>query len=190
MKFQSIKILFIATLATATTFGSALADHHKPMAHEAVAVVRTTDAKEAPDTRVLGQIHFIEKNGKTHVKGKLSGLKPNSVHGFHIHQYGDFSKMDGTSAGGHFNPHGTEHAGPDAKMHHVGDLGNIKANSKGEVNIDMIAEWVTVDHGENAVLGRSVVLHAGEDDLTSQPSGAAGARIGVGVIGWANPSSK
>lgn len=172
-------------------FTLAQADHHEDHdGHRAVAVVRTTSAWQAPQTDVMGVVFFEEKGDTVHVTGRITGLEPNSKHGFHIHQYGDSSKDDGTSAGGHFNPHDKPHAGPDAEAHHAGDLGNITADKNGEVKLDIKANWLKIDSGPHAILGRALVIHADADDLSSQPSGAAGARIGVGVVGWANPESR
>ncbi len=172
-------------LTSLFSFTTTLADEHD--GHKAVAVVYTTSAWQAPQDKVLGVVYFEEMGDVVHVTGHFKGLEPNSTHGFHIHQFGDITKDDGTSAGGHFNPHGKPHAGPDADAHHAGDLGNITADENGEVKIDIKAKWLQIDKGPHAVLGRSVVVHADADDLTSQPSGAAGPRIGVGIVGWANP---
>jgi superoxide dismutase, Cu-Zn family len=181
---------FLIVLFSTLLFAAAGADHHDHDGHRAVAVLRTTSAWQAPQSDVMGVVYFEEKGDVVHVTGHIKGLEPNSKHGFHIHQYGDETKDDGTSAGGHFNPHSKPHAGPDAAAHHAGDLGNVVADENGEVKIDIEAKWLQIDAGPHAVLGRAVVIHAGPDDLTSQPSGAAGPRIGVGVVGWANPESR
>jgi Cu-Zn family superoxide dismutase len=104
-------------------------------------------------------------------------------HGFHIHQFGDVRSADGKSAGGHFNPDGHDHGGPDSDKHHAGDLGNITANAEGLAEVNIKAKELKVI----SILGRSIVVHGGVDDLKSQPSGAAGPRVGVGVIGIAGP---
>lgn len=182
------KLLYISLaliLTSLSGFTTTMAEEHE--GHKAVAVVYTTSAWQAPQDKVLGVVYFEEMGDVVHVTGHFKGLEPNSTHGFHIHQYGDATKDDGTSAGGHFNPHDKPHAGPDAEAHHAGDLGNITADENGEVKLDIKAEWLQIDKGPHAVLGRSVVVHAGADDLKSQPSGAAGPRIGVGIVGWANP---
>ena len=182
------RFLYIClTLTVATLCGATYATADEHDGHKAVAVIYTTSAWQAPQDNVMGVVYFEEMGDVVHVTGHIKGLEPNSVHGFHIHQYGDASKDDGTSAGGHFNPHDKPHAGPDAGAHHAGDLGNITADKNGEVKLDIKADWLQIDKGPHAVLGRSVVVHAGADDLKSQPSGAAGPRIGVGVVGWANP---
>lgn len=182
------------TLFLAANVSFAAADHHgkKDKKHDHkdhTAVVVLQPTSEATSA-VSGMVWFKEMGKKVKVTGWLKGLEPNSTHGFHIHQFGDLSKDDGTSAGGHFNPHDKPHAGPGDKEHHAGDLGNVTADANGEVKLDFEADWLQVCHGPHAVLGRAVVLHAGADDLKSQPSGDAGSRIGIGVIGWGNTESK
>lgn len=99
--------------------------------------------------------------------------------------YGDCSAPDGTSAGGHYNPFGAEHGASTDTNRHVGDLGNIVANQ------DSVAHYEWTDpmlelNGAFSIIGRAVVVHADEDDLESQPTGNAGARVACGVIGIAN----
>lgn len=144
--------------------------------HQGVAVLIPTK-----DSDVRGVIVLDQQSDALHVTGKVVGLKP-GLHGFHIHQFGDLRDPKGKSAGGHFAPKGHKHGGPDAKEHHAGDLGNIRANNDGVANVDIKAPWLKL----HFVVGRSIVVHAGEDDLKSQPSGDAGDRVAVGVIGIAS----
>lgn len=118
------------------------------------------------------------------VRGEIEGLTPGQTHGFHIHQYGDCSAADGTSAGGHFNPTGSRHGGPDHEERHVGDLGNIVADDNGLAQISFVDSHLAMD-GSHSILGRGVIIHANADDLESQPTGDAGGRISCGVIGIA-----
>lgn len=132
------------------------------------------------DSDVSGSVTFTEDGNGVTVQGSFSGLESGN-HGFHIHQYGDCRADDGTSAGGHFNPSENEHGAPTDDVRHMGDLGNIEANEDGEATVDYVDETVSLEQ----ILGRGIIIHAGEDDLTSQPSGAAGNRIACGVIGIA-----
>lgn len=132
------------------------------------------------DSNVSGSVTFAESENGVKVQGDFEGLEPGH-HGFHIHQYGDCRAEDGTSAGGHFNPAGKEHGSPDDMNRHMGDLGNIEANENGSASIDYIDTNVSLEQ----ILGRGIIIHAGEDDLESQPTGAAGSRIACGVIGIA-----
>ncbi|MBI3839515.1 MAG: superoxide dismutase family protein [Planctomycetia bacterium] len=149
--------------------------HEEVHINEAVAILLPMKA-----SGVNGAILLKQEKGYVQVSGEVSGLKPGK-HGFHIHMFGDLRSPDGMSAGGHYNPKGHEHGGPDAKEHHEGDLGNIDANDKGIAKVDVKATGVELHH----IVGRSVVVHGDADDLTSQPAGNAGPRIAVGVIGLA-----
>jgi Cu-Zn family superoxide dismutase len=111
----------------------------------------------------------------------IEGLTPGE-HGAHVHEFGDCSSPDGTSAGGHFNPFDQPHGGRDSAHRHVGDLGNVTAADSGVADADF-ADSVIALQGEASIIGRGMIVHAGRDDLTSQPSGAAGARIACGVVG-------
>jgi Cu-Zn family superoxide dismutase len=103
-------------------------------------------------------------------------------HGFHVHEVGDCSAEDFTSAGGHFNPTGVPHGGPDDMERHGGDLGNIAIGADGTGELQLTSDMLTVADGPSSVVGRAVILHEGEDDLVSQPTGAAGSRLACGVI--------
>lgn len=143
-------------------------------------------AEMAPksDSKVAGTVTFKMHGDKVWVEAKLSGLTPGE-HGFHVHEKGDCSSADGKSAGGHFNPGSTDHGGPDAEMHHAGDLGNIVANAEGvaELKVELPTSFLSLDpKADNNIVGRAVIVHGGTDDLKSQPSGAAGPRLGCGVI--------
>eukprot|EP01084_Bolivina_argentea_P238222 400223_1 len=135
---------------------------------------------------VSGKVIFEDVGGKTKIKAEVNGLTPGK-HGFHIHQLGDLSGGCKT-AKGHFNPIGKTHGGPEDKERHVGDLGNIVADDKGSVVFEMVDELVQLN-GVDSVIGRSIVVHAGVDDLgkggfdDSLTTGHAGARVACGVIG-------
>lgn len=144
--------------------------------------------KPVGDSKVEGVVNFVaDKDADgVEVKIKLSGLTPGK-HGFHIHVKGDCTAPDASSAGGHFNPTGEQHGAPDDEHHHVGDLGNIEADDEGKVDTTKTLHGARIDteptaEDDRSILGRAVIVHAGEDDLKSQPSGDAGARVGCGVI--------
>lgn len=143
---------------------------------ELVAVVHPTEGNE-----VSGTVTFSNTADGVQVQGEISGLAEGK-HGFHIHQYGDCTASDGTSAGGHYNPAGNDHAAPSDSARHMGDMGNIEADAEGNATIDYVDSVIELDK----IRGRAVIIHGGEDDLSSQPSGAAGPRKACGVIGIAN----
>jgi Cu-Zn family superoxide dismutase len=141
----------------------------------------TAQLKSAPGMKVLGEATF-EQTGSNKVAVFLfaQGLKANAEHGVHIHEVGDCSASDFTSAKGHFNPTGKPHGAPGAG--HAGDLPMLKANAKGRGNVKYVAEGLTVTPGPNSIVGKAIVVHAGPDDQKSQPAGDSGARIACGVI--------
>ena len=130
---------------------------------------------------VNGTVMFTQVEGGVKVTAVVMGLTPGN-HGFHVHETGDCSAPDATSAGGHFNPDQMAHGGPDAEVRHEGDLGNLVADSTGTAHYERVDAHLALE-GENSIIGRAVIVHAKVDDLTSQPTGAAGARVACGVIG-------
>ena len=136
----------------------------------------------ASGSNVQGSVVFTETGDGVELVAKIGGLNPDSKHGFHIHEFGNAIADDASSAGGHYNPQGHPHGLPDADMHHAGDMGNLEADQDGNAELTMTLRNVTLAGKKNPIIGRAVVVHAQPDD-GSQPSGNAGDRIGVGVIG-------
>lgn len=130
---------------------------------------------------VSGTVTFTKVTGGMKVVADVSGLTPGK-HGFHIHEFGDCSSPDGTSAGGHFNPSGSPHGAPMDMSRHAGDMGNIEADASGKAHMEYLDPHMSFN-GPSSILGRSVIVHAKEDDMKTQPSGNAGPRIACGVIG-------
>lgn len=129
-----------------------------------------------------GMVAFHDMGGHVMAHARLSGLKPNAEHGFHVHEKGDCSAPDATSAGGHFNPDNQPH-GPQDGARHAGDMPNLRADASGNVDVRIMLHGISVGTGGMGdVVGRSVVVHAQPDDYRSQPAGNSGARIGCGVI--------
>ena len=132
-----------------------------------------------------GVVRFQQVEGGVRITVEITGLPPSTKHGFHVHERGDISAPDGSSCGGHYNPEGHGHAGPQHAKRHAGDLGNVDADAQGVAKYEVTLANLTLAGPRNAIIGRSLVLHAQADDLSSQPAGNAGARIAVGVIGVA-----
>lgn len=137
----------------------------------------------ASGSMVSGTLSLMAMDGGVHVVGDIGGLPPNSSHGFHIHEKGDCSAADASSAGGHFNPTGDAHGRASAPHHHLGDNDNLVADANGVAHVDRHFAGVVLGGGAaNDILGKSFIVHANADDYTSQPSGNAGGRIACGVI--------
>jgi len=140
--------------------------------------------------KIAGTVKFTENNSKQNVtiEINLTGFEPNTIHGFHVHQAGDLSEQC-KSMCAHWNPFNKKHGGIDSTERHVGDLGNIVADEKGNVNM-IIVDNVIKLHGDTSIIGRGLIIHADEDDCgkgeneQSLITGNAGERIGCAVIGW------
>jgi Cu-Zn family superoxide dismutase len=129
---------------------------------------------------VRGTVSFTDTGDGIKVVADLTGLTP-GLHGFHIHEFGDCSAPDGSSAGGHFNPNDQPH-GPlmDANSH-AGDMGNILADSAGNSHMEFIDKMMTLN-GEKSIINKGLIVHKNEDDLKTQPTGNAGPREACGTI--------
>ncbi|MEI7981196.1 MAG: superoxide dismutase family protein [Bacteroidota bacterium] len=130
---------------------------------------------------VTGIVTFTKIDGGVKVVADVQGLTPGK-HGFHVHECGDCTASDGTSAGGHFNPGKMDHGAPVDMMRHEGDLGNLEADASGKAHLEFVDPVIQLD-GPGSIIGRSMIVHAKEDDLKTQPTGNAGPRIACGVIG-------
>ena len=183
---NSIHSLFAGTLLVAVC-GISIAARAEEPAKPAEAGVTKAVAVISPTkgNTVHGVITFTKEATGVHVVGDLEGLTPGE-HGFHIHEFGDCSAVDATSAGGHFNPHKHPHAGLDTVKRHAGDLGNITADASGKAHYDHVIEHLAMDGG-HSIIGRGVIVHEKADDLKTQPTGGAGARVACGAIAVAKP---
>ena len=137
----------------------------------------------ASGSLVSGRLSAMAMTGGVHLSGDIGGLAPNSMHGLHVHETGDCSAADASSAGPHFNPAGHAHGNPAATMHHAGDLPNIVAGADGVAHVDVHVMGLTLGGAASSnILGRALVVHATADDYASQPAGNSGARIACGVV--------
>ncbi|GMM29467.1 superoxide dismutase [Martiniozyma asiatica (nom. inval.)] len=151
---------------------------------KAVAVLRG-------DSTVKGIVNFSQAtpSDEVSISWEIEGNDANALRGFHIHQFGDNSNGC-TSAGPHFNPFGLTHGAPEDEVRHVGDMGNIPTDAAGVAKGEKTDKLISL-FGENSILGRTVVVHGGQDDLgkgghpDSLKTGNAGGRPACGVIGFA-----
>lgn len=150
---------------------------------ETTPAVATATLAATEGSTVSGDLRFEAMEGGVRVTGRLARLKPGTTHGFHVHETGDCSAPDGSSAGGHFNPMDTAHGRVGTSTHHVGDTDNVVADADGNAAVDNRLDGATLgDNASTDIVGKAVIVHAGADDYTSQPTGDAGARLACGVI--------
>ncbi len=135
------------------------------------------------DSEMSGKVIFVETDGTVKMEARMDKVTQ-GMHAIHIHTEGDCSSADGKSAGGHWNPTGEDHGKWGIPPFHGGDIGNFEADKNGLGSITLETDlWCVGCNDETKnILGKSIIVHAGEDDCKSQPSGAAGARIACGVI--------
>lgn len=143
----------------------------------------TVNLAPASASLVSGTLTLVPMGDGVHITGEVGGLKPGDTRGFHIHEKGDCSAADASTAGGHFNPAAQAHGRSGHGAHHAGDTDNIVADARGVARIDAHVGGVTLGGGAaNDIAGRAVIVHAAADDYTTQPTGNAGARVACGVI--------
>jgi len=140
--------------------------------------------------KIRGTVKFVEtNNGKILIDVSITGLAPNSLHGFHVHEAGDLSDKC-TSMCAHFNPYGRTHGCPGMKARHVGDLGNLKTNSKGDAKYSFYDDCIKLRGTKANIIGRGLIIHEDPDDCgqggfsDSLTTGHAGKRIACAVIGY------
>lgn len=145
------------------------------------AVQAATHLSARSNTKVSGTVELRQEGAHVVVKTLVTGLNPNGLHGFHIHETGDCNSPDASTAGGHFNPTGKPH-GPQDAAHHAGDMPMLKADMFGRAEAEFHLTDVTLLDGPNSVIGRSIIVHRDPDDFKTQPTGNSGARVACGVI--------
>lgn len=196
------KLPILLLVALLSAFGCAQNEPAEEMTEEPETEEVMEEPEPAPELRakatlegtegseVGGTVTFTEQDGQVHIVARVDNVQGAGEHGFHIHETGDCSAADFSSAGGHFAPEGNPHGAPTDEAHHAGDLGNITVGDDGTGSLDMMSDMLTVSPGPNTVVGKAVILHEGTDDLESQPSGAAGARIACGVVALAGDETE
>ena len=168
-----LKVVALIALALTLTLGNAFAQEIT----KAIAVLHP-----ASGSKITGTVTFTKTGDTVQVVADITGLTPGK-HAFHIHEFGDCSAPDAASAGSHFNPTKQPHGAPDAPEHHVGDFGNLEADSSGKAHLELKSNMLKFS-GEGSILGHAVIVHEKVDDY-SQPVGNAGGRVACGVIGIA-----
>ena len=168
----------LAACASAPPAQVAKAAPASSSAREAVAILAS-----ASGSLVSGKLVLVPMGDGVHVTGQVGGLKPGDIRGFHIHEKGDCSAADASSAGGHFNPGAQAHGRAGQGAHHAGDTDNLVADANGVARVDAHVRGVTLGGGAaNDIAGRAFIVHAAADDYATQPTGNAGARVACGVI--------
>ena len=181
MRRTATAILCTAAVAALAACAPAQVERDTPPP-AAGAVRATANVAPASASLVSGTLSLMPMADGVHITGEIGGLAP-GPHGFHVHERGDCSAADASSAGGHFNPTSMPHGRSGPNPHHLGDADNIVANADRVATVNVHLHDVTLGTGlANDIAGRAIVVHAAPDDYASQPAGNAGARVACGVI--------
>jgi superoxide dismutase, Cu-Zn family len=174
--------IYLAGSLAVLAFGiGACASYNEGSASRSPKAEASATLSPTKDSTVKGTVYFTKVTDGVRLDGEITGLTPGQ-HGFHVHEKGDCSAPDATSAGGHYNPTDMPHGDPMAALRHVGDFGNIDANASGVAKFSRTDHVIKLD-GPNSIIGKSLIVHAKPDDLkTQQPPGNAGARVACGII--------
>ena len=176
----------ICTLATTLLIGAcASTPPPPPQAAPAVSTAQagSVNLASSSGSLVSGKVTLRPMGDGVHLTGTVGGFAANSHHGIHVHEKGDCSAVDASSAGGHFNPTATVHGKAGSGAHHAGDMDNLAADGEGVARVDIHLRSVTLGGGAaNDIAGRALIVHLAPDDYRSQPAGNSGARVACGII--------
>jgi superoxide dismutase, Cu-Zn family len=174
------RLPIVALLASAALLAGCSPMGRHGMMHETGPKAQATLEPRSGST-TQGTVSLVQGRHHLMVRYDVRGLKPNAEHGFHIHEKGDCSAPDASSAGGHFNPTGQPHGHPSEPGGHLGDLPNLRADANGVARGNLTLDGVGIDR-KARIVGLSIVVHRDPDDYRSQPAGNSGPRIACGVI--------
>ncbi|HLL54759.1 MAG TPA: superoxide dismutase family protein [Myxococcaceae bacterium] len=178
MKLGSVTVFAVAAL---TLSGCATSPGNPPPPQGGGASATAT-IEGRSNTNTGGTARFTQSGKEISLLLQVTNLTP-GTHAVHIHEKGDCSAPDASSAGPHWNPTGQSHGRWGHNGFHLGDLGNLDATADGTATLKLSTDqWTLGDGGPTDIVGKAVVVHAGVDDFTSQPAGNAGGRVGCGVI--------
>lgn len=182
---MSLSLLVVVGCKDATKKTEEIVEDIETEVEEVIAAKKVSfDLASKSESTATGKVVFSEMNGMVSFNANLSGLTP-GTHAIHIHEKADCSSADGKSSGGHWNPMFTSHGKWGAETgYHKGDIGNFEADADGNGFISMNTDEWCIGCGDEKkdILGKAIIVHQGTDDFTSQPSGAAGARVSCGGI--------
>lgn len=152
----------------------AAAPAEEAMPMEATATLQTVDGEPA------GTATITEGDGGLMVMVSAEGMEPGD-HGVHVHMTGACEAPTFESAGGHWNPMETQHGLENPEGQHAGDMPNLEVGDDGAGTVEYTLEGGTLE-GLMDADGSALVIHAGEDDQETDPSGDSGDRVACGVF--------
>lgn len=150
---------------------------------ESTQLTAIAEISSASGSNVSGTATFTQDgDGPVRMVIRVENLSPGE-HAIHLHETGDCSAPDATSAGGHWNPTDDPHGKRGNNGFHAGDIDNLVAGEDGIATLEMeFDDWSIGGSDDSSILNKAVIIHADADDFESQPAGNAGGRVACGVI--------
>lgn len=185
-KLNLLAIALIISLTACKKVKKETTSTEDNVAETEITTIKTIKIELNPksESNASGTVIFTEENGSVTINATLSGLDPGE-HAIHIHESSDCSSPDGKSAGGHWNPTNQPHGQWGVETgYHKGDIGNFTADENGNGSISLTTnEWcIGCGDADKDIIGKGIIVHAGVDDFTTQPTGDAGGRVSCGGI--------
>lgn len=180
--FTLVSVVMLLSCGTGKQAGEQEATGTELSGNEALATA-TAQISPASGSQVEGTATFTQTDEGVRMVLDLRNVAP-GAHALHLHEKGDCSAADATSAGDHWNPTSEAHGHRgESNEFHRGDIDNIEAASDSTVQFETtVMNWTIGGDPSTNIVGKAVIIHASPDDFTSQPAGNAGARIACGVI--------
>lgn len=152
------------------------------MSGEAQTSMAAASLEAKSGTTTGGRATFTQQGGKVTLELDVENA-PEGTHAVHLHETGDCSAEDASSAGGHWNPTGAAHGRFGENGFHLGDIGNLEVAADGTGKLTFSTEhWSIGGGGDTDIAGKAIIVHTSADDFNTQPTGNAGARIACGVV--------
>lgn len=176
LTLAALAVLLGACAATPPPRDTPVVEAPRQIAREGTARQAFANLTAASGSLVSGRVLLTQQDDGVRVRGEIGGLVRNGAHGLQVHERGDCSAVDASSAGRYYDPMaGARQDGA------VGtEPGRIVADARGVARADLLVRGAVLGGGaDNDIAGRALLV------LGATP-GAISARVACGVITTGN----